>query len=396
MQYKPKILIVDDKIENLVALEKILDDIDAELIRAKSGNEALEKVLEHDFSLALIDVQMPEMDGFETVELMRQDDKTRLLPVIFISAIYSEEQYLIKGIETGAVDFITKPIIPKILKGKVRIFLDLHKYITELKVAEKEISRHRDHLEEIVKERTEDLIKAKEMAESANRAKSEFLANMSHELKTPLNSILGFSKLLKMGYEEESYKNHIDNIYNAGQHLFKMITGILDFSKLEAGITKLDKRAIPLDSILSICVSSIMEDALKKNIVINNQIRKDKGFYVSGDPKLLQQAFTNLLSNAVKFTGEGGKVDIVTEAVNGYMEIDIIDNGIGIKKELQEYIFEKFTLVDSKFNRKEYGAGLGLAITKIIIQSHGGTISVKSSEGEGSTFKVSIPIMIQN
>jgi CheY-like chemotaxis protein len=114
MIYKPKILIVADKIENLVALEKILDDIDAELIRAGSGIDALKQVLEHDFSLALIDVQMPEMDGFETVELMRQDEKTRLLPVIFISAIYSEEQYLIKGIETGAVDFITKPIIPQI------------------------------------------------------------------------------------------------------------------------------------------------------------------------------------------------------------------------------------------------------------------------------------------
>ena len=396
MHYKPKILIVDDKIENLVALENILEDIDADLIRARSGNEALEKSLEHDFSLTLIDVQMPEMDGFETVELMRQDDKTRHLPVIFVSAIYSEEQYLIKGIETGAMDFITKPIIPQILKGKVRIFLDLHKYITELKIAEKEIADHRDHLEEIVKERTEDLLKVKNMAESANRAKSEFLANMSHELKTPLNSIIGFSKLLKMGYDKESYQNHIENIHNAGQHLLKLITGILDFSKLEAGITRFNKTTLPIDSIISICISGIAEDASKKNIRIINETRKDTAQNVTGDPKLLQQAFTQLLCNAIKFSPAGGEVKVKTLMADGFVEIDIIDKGIGIKEEFQEYIFEKFTLVDSKFNRKEYGAGLGLPITKIIIKNHGGTISVKSKEGEGSTFTVRIPLITQN
>ena len=132
MSSKPKILIVDDKVENLVALEKILSDLDVDFVRAASGNEALAHTLEYDFAIALVDVQMPQMDGFETVELMRHDKKNRHLPIIFVSAIYKEDYYLVKGIEKGAVDFITKPIVPEILLGKVRIFLELHEYRTSL------------------------------------------------------------------------------------------------------------------------------------------------------------------------------------------------------------------------------------------------------------------------
>jgi CheY-like chemotaxis protein len=135
MMTKPKILLVDDKLENLIALERLLADLEIEFVRAQSGNQAIIHCLEQEFALALIDVQMPEMDGFETLEFMRQEQKSRLLPVIFVSAIYSEDYYKIKGIETGAVDFITKPIIPEILRGKVRIFLSLYLQRKELENA---------------------------------------------------------------------------------------------------------------------------------------------------------------------------------------------------------------------------------------------------------------------
>ena len=151
MSSKPKILIVDDKVENLVALEKILSDLDVDFVRAASGNEALAHTLEYDFAIALVDVQMPQMDGFETVELMRHDKKNRHLPIIFVSAIYKEDYYLVKGIEKGAVDFITKPIVPEILLGKVRIFLELHEYRTTL---ENEIE-YRIESEERLKESEE-------------------------------------------------------------------------------------------------------------------------------------------------------------------------------------------------------------------------------------------------
>ncbi len=391
MNNKSKILIVDDKTENLIALEKILCDIDADLIRAASGNEALEKILDYDFSLALIDVQMPGMDGYETVELMRHDEKAKFIPVIFVSAIYSEMRYILKGMESGAVDFITKPIIPELLKGKVRVFLDHHKNILELKNAKDEIKKHRDHLEDIVKERTKELNKAKLMAEIANRAKSEFLANMSHELKTPLNSVIGFSKLMKMGYDKKMYDEHIDNILNAGTNLLKLINEILDFSKIETDTMKFKRKQIPLYNIISLCVSYVSTSALNKRISILNELEVREEINIIGDSKKLQQVFTHLLSNAIKFTNEGGRIKIASKLKNGYVNIDVIDNGIGIKDEYQELIFDKFSLINSKFNRKEYGTGLGLAITKLIVEKHGGSISVKSKEGKGSTFSVNLP-----
>jgi len=144
---KPKILIVDDRIENLVALETLLSDINADIIRANSGNEALQYSLEHEFALVLIDVQMPDMDGFETVKLMRHVEKTIYVPVIFVSAIYSDDFYKIKGVESGAVDFITKPIIPEILLGKVTIFLELYAQKKKLENTVTDLKKALDEVE---------------------------------------------------------------------------------------------------------------------------------------------------------------------------------------------------------------------------------------------------------
>jgi len=194
MDAKPKILIVDDRVENLVALEKILGDLDVDFVRALSGNEALAHTLEHDFAIVLCDVQMPEMDGFETVEFMRQDKKTKHLPVIFVSAIYTEDFHKVKGIETGAVDFITKPITPEILRGKVQVFLDLH--------------ANRLSLEEEIKLRTE--------AEQTIQEQYDDIQIHTHELEAANQELRETqTKLMELNQElqesEERYRDLFEN-----------------------------------------------------------------------------------------------------------------------------------------------------------------------------------------
>ncbi len=184
MENKPKILIVDDRIENLIALEELLADLDVEFVRAASGNEALKKTLKNDFAIALVDVQMPGMDGFETVEFIRQQKKTKLLPVIFLSAAYREEHHQIKGIQTGAVDFITKPINPGIRIGKVHVFLDLYNHKLLLQEAH-------DELEQQVEERTDKLLKANEELEQHQKDLEKKVRDRTDELQKTVNLMAG-------------------------------------------------------------------------------------------------------------------------------------------------------------------------------------------------------------
>jgi len=226
---KPKILIVDDHLENLISLEAILEDFEIDLVRAFSGEEALKHSLKDDFALVILDVQMPGMNGYETLEMMRQRKKTKYLPVIFVSAIHQSDLNIIKGIETGAVDFIPKPIIPDILKGKVQVFLDL--YLQRKKL---------DSLLAEMEATNLNLKIAKGKAEMATRTKSMFLANMTHEIRTPLNGVIGLSKLLQKTPLNSDQQELLDIITTSGENLLQIINDILDFSKIEAGQIQLE------------------------------------------------------------------------------------------------------------------------------------------------------------
>jgi response regulator RpfG family c-di-GMP phosphodiesterase len=194
MNIRPKILIVDDYINNIIAIEGLLADLDVEMIRAMSGSKAIELTDQHEFALILMDVQMPGMDGFETVENIRKDPKNEMLPIIYITAIYNENYYRTKGIKTGAVDFIAKPIITDLFIGKVTIFINLYR------------QRKRLELEIINRAETEkELEKAKNIAEGAAMAKQQFLSTMSHEIRTPLNAIINTANLLR---EEDPRPDH--------------------------------------------------------------------------------------------------------------------------------------------------------------------------------------------
>lgn len=406
---RTKILIVDDKIENLIALEKILKGFDIEFVRALSGNEALAKTLLNEFALAIIDVRMPEMDGYETVKLMRQSKNTKYLPVIFVSAIYSEYYHSIKGIETAAVDFIAKPIIPEILREKVKVFLELYKQRKKLDDLIEELKKTNAQLKnEInIRKQTEvQLKKAKVKAEEADRLKSSFLANISHEIRTPMNAIIGFSDLLKEpNFSSEERDDFINIIINNGNILIKIIDDILDIARIEAGELKIEENQCPVNKILSELLDSFNGIKIKEgknNIEIRvNKAVKEPNFSITTDPYRFRQVMTNLIGNSLKYTNKGfiefgynfyeDKKYAEIKEQNIMLRFYVKDTGIGISKDKQKIIFDRFRQADNSFVRKYGGTGLGLSITKNIVELLGGEIWLKSKLGKGSTFYFTLP-----
>ncbi|MDO8898218.1 MAG: response regulator [Bacteroidales bacterium] len=380
-----KILIVDDRPENLIALEKLLESPDVVFVRALSGNEALKLTLHNEFALAIIDVQMPDMDGYETVELLRSSKKTRYLPVIFVSAIYQEDFHIIKGIETGAVDFISKPIIPEILKGKVRVFLELH--------------RQKQLLDELLANKEKinlELKEAKEKAELATYTKSMFLANMSHEIRTPLNGVIGLTSILANADLNKEQKELVKLIMVSGENLLSIINDILDFSKIEAGQVKIENKAISLRCELGSVIKLLRYNAASKGIELLHEFDPEMPAYVETDPLRLKQTLTNLLNNAIKFTSAGYVKLIVKkqEKEAPYLRFEVQDTGIGISEENIDKLFKEFSQANISTTRKYGGTGLGLAISKNLVHLMKGQIGVESEIDKGSVFWFEIPVAI--
>lgn len=375
----PKILIVDDKETNLIALEKLLEGFNIEILKALSGTEALKLTLKNDFALALIDVQMPEMDGYETLQYLRASKSTRYLPVIFVSAIFSDEFYIVKGIETGAVDFISKPINAQILTGKVRVFLELYE------------QRQKLELEIISRKRAEkDLEEAKKSAEAANKSKSMFLATMSHEIRTPLNGVIGMTDIIAQTNLTEQQKEYLNIIRLSGQNLLSIINDILDFSKIESGQVVLEKIPVKIAELAEEMKMVFMFRAREKKIELLSEIGESVPDTIIGDPVRLKQIVINFIGNALKFTDRGNitvRISCISD-INNEVELkfEVIDTGIGISEEGKKNLFIAFSQSDISTFRKFGGTGLGLSISKNLVNIMNGKIGVESKEDEGSNF----------
>ncbi|MDY6935200.1 MAG: PAS domain S-box protein [Spirochaetota bacterium] len=303
----------------------------------------------------------------------------------------SDKTIELSGLRKGGIEFPLELSLASWETDEKSFVTAIMRDITERKQAEEKLRKYQDNLEELVDERTDELIRAKEMAESANRAKSAFLANMSHELRTPLNSILGFSKLMRLGYEPEDYDIHLDNIVASGEYLLSLINDILNLAKIESGKIEFNMKPNLIHDIIKSCIQLIQPQAEKKGIELHYSTESE-GAKVYGDEKWLKQIFLNLFNNAVKFTDQGGSVKIITIERMGTLMAKIIDTGIGIKLKDQKHIFEKFSQVNSEsMLRGLEGTGLGLSITKELIEAHSGEILVDSEFGKGSTFTVLLP-----
>lgn len=376
---KDKILIVDDKIENLISLERILSYFEVEFVRASSGEEALKHTLKEEFAMAILDVQMPGMDGYETLEFMRQRKKTKLLPVIFVSAIHQSDLHIIKGIETGAVDFIPKPIIPEILKGKVKVFLDLYRQRKEL-----------DSLLKYLESKNEELIIEKNKAEEATRSKSLFLANMSHEIRSPMNGILGLSRLLLHSDLADDQKDMLKVMTTSGENLLQIINDILDYSKIEAGQIDIENIDFDIRKLCDTIFYLLNFKTKEKGLEFKFDIDSDIPEILVGDSFRLNQILMNLVNNAVKFTHKGSVTVSIKclEKSRNYVSLffSVKDTGIGIPLDAQKKLFKEFTQSDSSTTRQYGGTGLGLAISKNLTSLMGGRINLESEPDAGSDF----------
>lgn len=389
----PKILLVDDRLENIIALEEVLDDFQVEFVRALSGNEAVAKCIRTEFALILVDVQMPEMDGFECVKLIRKDKINENTPVIFISAIYSENYYQVKGVKAGGVDFISKPVPDDLLIGKVRIFLKLYQQRLELERAVARANALADRAAEVA------------------RAKSEFLANMSHELRTPLNSLLILSQLLAAN-EEGNFTDEqvkcLKTIHSAGQDQLTLINDLLDLAKVEAAKMEVTISTLELVNFLEDLKRLFTPLALDKGLEFKTDLAKSLPDQISSDAQRLKQIIRNLLSNAFKFTSAGSVSLLIDRPEPGVVftpqglnientiAFSVIDSGIGIPEDKLQIIFDSFSQVDGSITRQFGGTGLGLAISREFSKFLGGEIQVKSMEGHGSNFTLFLPFEISS
>ncbi len=371
---RPRLLLVDDRPENLTALQAILSELDAEIVLAGSGNEALSQVLKQEFAVVLLDVQMPGMDGFEVAELMRSNARTRTVPIIFVTAISKEQQYVFKGYESGAVDYLFKPLEPLVVRGKVKIFIELYQQRQQSRLAQRE-------------------------AEVANIAKSQFLATMSHEVRTPLNGVIGMNEMLmntELSYEQRKY---VELTRHAAESLLAMLNDVLDFSKIEDGKLVLEEIDFDLRGHLEKMVDIVAPQMLQRGVECISYIPPEVPALLRGDPTRLRQVVINLLSNAVKFTDQGTvtvRVALQSEtSQDAALRITVTDTGIGIPKERQQEIFQSFVQADSSTTRKYGGTGLGLSICKQIVTAMGGEIGVESEEGQGATFWIELTLQKQ-
>ncbi|ASV11512.1 MULTISPECIES: PAS domain-containing sensor histidine kinase [Leptospira] len=314
-------------------------------------------------------------------------DRRETRSVTLIPLFVSNEWFGFAGFENlKATNVIKEEIFT------IRTFVDLISVFLERKNVLEELKIHREKLEVLVNQRTEELNLQKEMAEKANKAKSEFLANMSHELRTPLNSIIGFSRLMQLPMEMEKENKYKDLIFHSGVHLLNIINDILDLSRIEAGKLVLNESDFDLKELISTSVEMILGEAITKNIEMTFQyFPEEADFEIKADPKRIRQVVLNLLGNAIKFTDSYGNILITLKKLESHFKLSVQDSGIGIPQDEIHRIFETFHQVKREDRSAYEGSGLGLPIVKKIVEAHQGSVEVESELEKGSTFNVFLP-----
>ena len=386
-----KILLVDDLKDNLLALEGLLERDDVEIFKAKSGTDALELMMPHEFALALIDVQMPGMSGFELAELMRGTNKTKTIPIIFVTATALHQNSSFKGYESGAVDFLLKPLDMHAVKSKVSVFIELYQQKKELKNQLETIGRNQKEMEELLRE----LKKTQYQLEQSVQMRDEFMSIASHELKTPLTSLMLQSQLRNRNLEKVGFssftREQLSKMFLGDRRQLERITHLiddmLDVSRISTGKLSMNLEQFDLCEL----VRDLLERSSELFIAAGCAVEVDfcKSAFGSWDRFRIEQVVTNLLTNAMRY-GTGKPIFIQVSSSSGSVQIVVRDHGRGIAQENQKRIFQRF---ERAVNGNEIsGLGLGLYIVSQILAAHHGSIQVVSGLGQGSSFVVELPL----
>ncbi|MEY2569541.1 MAG: hypothetical protein QOE35_4070 [Actinomycetota bacterium] len=377
------VLMVDDRPDNLLALEAILQPLELHLVRASSGEEALKCLLHEDFAVILLDVQMPGMDGFETAAHIKQRERTRDIPIIFLTAISREVQHQLRGYDAGAVDYLAKPFEPEVLRAKVAVFVDLW--------AKNQLLLHQS---ELLAQRLEERDRAQRaLAEQAvelersNAELEQFAHVVSHDLQEPLHTLSGFLELLDEQYAEAldaDGRLYVERAMSGAQRMRQLVLDLLEYARVST-------RTHPFSRVdMQHIVDEVIADLHDEIDAAGGTVHADGLPTVQGDAFQLTQLVRNLVDNAVKFRSERPlDLTVAAERTDDGWLFTVRDNGIGIDP---RYAIHVFTIFQRLHGRDEYGGtGVGLAISKKIVERHHGRIWVESEQGSGATFRFTIP-----
>jgi len=388
------LLVVDDQKNNLKLLYDILQQQGFQVFVAKTGVHALEIAQQGELDLCLLDINMPEMNGYEVCRKLKKSPNTAKIPIIFLSVL-GETKDKLRGFFAGGVDYITKPFQAQEVLARVNTHLSLSYSKRALEENEVRLKKAYEELETKVIVRTRELQYANVQLQELARMKDDFLANISHELRTPLNAILGNAEVLLegvYGFVEPNQVHALNRIQNSGEHLLSLINSILDLAKARAGNLELHMSQVPVQQLCQECIAQVKDIVQKKQLHISSHF-DPRVPYIFVDPQRFKQILLNLISNAVKFTPEAGEIGLECEVQANKQQVcfKVWDTGIGISLDMMDKLFQPFVQIDASLSRAYEGSGLGLGLVKSLVDLHGGSIRVNSELNNGSCFTVCLP-----
>jgi signal transduction histidine kinase len=424
---KVNILLVDDQPARLLTYESILGELGQNLVSAHSGREALEKLMKEEFAVVLLDVSMPDMDGFEAAKLIHEHPRFEKTPIIFVTGVHVSELDRLKGYKVGAVDYVSIPVVPEILRSKVAVLVELYCKRRELQelnrnlalvnarlaqantTLQAEKTRELETLNRVLKHANAELEAANRSLQTevtertrvelalkeADRHKDEFLAMLAHELRNPLAPIHNAVQLMRLKQlSDPQVAWSRDVIERQVVHLTRLVDDLLDVSRITRGKITLNKEVIELATLVARTVETVQPLIEERGHTLSVAIPNGM-LAVLGDPTRLTQALGNVLGNAAKYTEGGGRITISATESGAEVEIRVRDSGIGIPAELMPIIFNLFTQLDRSSGRAQSGLGIGLALVQRLVEMHGGSVTAHSDGvGRGSEFVIRLPLFL--